>query len=120
MTDVWTYDMHYSMLNIQVAGFDWDGGNREKCRRHGLSLEEIEEFFRQGMVHVAPDIRHSEAERRFLAIGKSPVVTGKPVIVAFTLRESEGKRLIRPITARYMHAKELRKYEREIAGHDNG
>ena len=32
-----------------------------------------------------------------------------------TLRERAGEFLIRPISARYMHAKEIRAYEEEIA-----
>jgi len=31
-------------MGIGVAGFDWDEGNREKCRKHGVSLAEIEEI----------------------------------------------------------------------------
>lgn len=27
---------------MEVHGFDWDEGNREKCQAHGLQLEEIE------------------------------------------------------------------------------
>ena len=37
---------------MQVAGFDWDDGNREKCRKHGVSLAEIEALF-HGVVRVA-------------------------------------------------------------------
>jgi uncharacterized DUF497 family protein len=51
-----------------VAGFNWDEGNREKCRKHGVTIEEIE-------------------------------------------REIQKKRFIRPISARFMHAKEIKHYE---------
>lgn len=48
-----------------VEGFDWDAGNREKCQKHGVSLQEIENFFRSGgAVRVSPDMAHSEAEDR--------------------------------------------------------
>ena len=33
------------------------------------------------------------------------------MFVAFTLREREGKKFIRPVTARSMHKKESEKYE---------
>jgi uncharacterized DUF497 family protein len=89
---------------IQVEGFDWDEGNRAKCQKHSLSLDEIEEFFR-GKIFVAPDIKHAQCEERFLAVGRS--CSGKPMLVAFTLR----KNLIRPISARYMHNKEAKRYE---------
>ena len=97
---------------MKVAGFNWDKGNRAKCEKHGVSLEQIEIFF-QGEVSIAPDLKHSDAEERFLAIGKSD--TGKPMIVAFTLREAEEGNLIRPISARYMHAKEARRYDEAFA-----
>jgi uncharacterized DUF497 family protein len=25
-----------------LAGFDWDDGNRKKCQKHGVTLDEIE------------------------------------------------------------------------------
>ena len=91
-------------MNIQEDGFEWDEGNIAKCQKHGLSLEEIEVFF-QSRVFVAPDLKHSEDEERFLAVGYSP--NGKPMFVVFTLRGN----LIRPISARYMHKKEAQNYE---------
>jgi len=42
-------------MNIQ--GFDWDAGNREKCKNHGVSLEDVESVF----VHeplVSANIQH--------------------------------------------------------------
>ena len=95
-----------------VEGFDWDAGNRDKCGKHGLTIEEIEALF-LGPIRVAPDIRHSAAEQRLIAVGR--VGSGRPVFVAFTLRRIDGRTLIRPISARYMHAEEARRYE-----HDEG
>ena len=91
-------------MNIQEDGFEWDEGNIAKCQKHGLSLEEIEAFFRS-KVFVAPDVKHSGEEERFLAVGSSR--DGKPMFVVFTLRDN----LIRPISARYMHKKEAQNYE---------
>ena len=34
------------MMVLQVAGFDWDEGNRAKCRKHGVSVSEVEELFK--------------------------------------------------------------------------
>ena len=93
---------------LQVSGFDWDAGNRAKCAKHGLSREEIESLFR-GNPRVAPDLEHSSAEDRFIAVGRT--ASGRPLFVAFTLRGKERRRLIRPIPARYMHAKEIAAYE---------
>ena len=103
------------MTSRAVAGFDWDVGNRAKYRKHGVSLAEIEHVF--GHPHrIAPDIAHSFGETRFLAIGNG----GGPraIFVAFTLREIGGERLIRPISASYMHRKELEGYEEDIAQPD--
>ena len=97
-------------MNVQVLGFDWDTGNRRKCRQHGLALGEIEAFFRQESVFVMPDIHHSQVEERYIAYGPSPA-KGRPMFVAFTIRIKEGETLIRPISARYMHEKEAREYE---------
>ena len=43
----------------------------KKCQKHGLSQKEIEYFFQQTEVYVAPDPKHSDEEERFLAIGRS-------------------------------------------------
>jgi uncharacterized DUF497 family protein len=69
-------------------------------------------MFRQPLA-VFPDPAHSHHEERFKAIGKSDA--GRHIFVVFTLRWRQGTRLIRPITARYMHRKEVEHYEKEIA-----
>jgi uncharacterized protein len=93
-----------------VAGFDWDEGNREKCQRHGVSIVEIEGLFgRPHAIHV--DVEHSLAEERLKAIGRTGA--GRHVFLVFTLREHEGAVYIRPISARYMHRREIRHYEEE-------
>ena len=98
---------------MKVSGFDWDSGNLFKNEaKHDLSREVIEAFF-HGTVFVSPDLAHSTKEDRFLAIGRDE--NGRPMVVAFTFREKSGSKLIRPISARYMHAKEARKYEEAFA-----
>jgi hypothetical protein len=32
---------------MEFSGFDWDEGNRAKCRKHGIPTEVIESLFRQ-------------------------------------------------------------------------
>ncbi len=93
-----------------VAGFDWDTANRNKCEKHGVSIAEIEDLF-SGPVLVVPDSTHSKNEDRIRAIGRTQ--SGRFVFIVFTIRERGGKRLIRPISARYMHRKEVRHYEKE-------
>jgi uncharacterized DUF497 family protein len=99
-----------------VAGFDWDHGNTEKCCHRGLTVEEIEDLFR-GTIDVFPDVAHSIAETRFFAIGQTSA--GRHVFVAFTLRANPAGQLIRPISARFMHAKEVKHYAAQIASRQN-
>ncbi len=99
----------------QIDGFDWDAGNRAKCGKHGVTLAEIEAVFRHPH-HLFPDPNHSAAETRLLAIGKGN--GNRPIFVAFTLRFRSTMRLIRPISARFMHAREIEHYEQSIARAD--
>lgn len=77
-----------------------------------MSLQDIESVF-LGRVDVFPDPAHSQAETRYLGIGRA--ASGRHVFVAFTLRIRDGLRLIRPISARYMHDKEVKHYETQTA-----
>jgi uncharacterized protein len=99
-------------MNFEVGGFDWDEGNRAKCQTHGVSIAEIEALFAHGP-QIAPDPKHSADEDRLIAVGR--ISTGRPVFVAFTIRTIDSRRLIRAVTARYMHAKEITAYEKESA-----
>jgi uncharacterized DUF497 family protein len=92
---------------MDFAGFDWDAGNRAKCAKHGVSIETIEGLFTRPLA-ILPDAVHSVVERRFKAFGKAP--DGRSVFVVFTIRRGN---LIRPISARTMHAREIRTYEKE-------
>jgi hypothetical protein len=97
---------------VKFNGFDWDGGNRDKCQKHGVPVGEVESLF-LGMLLVAPDIRHSSSERRFRAVGLTS--QGRYLFVVFTMRETGETLLIRPISARYMHKKEVQAHEKEIS-----
>lgn len=86
--------------------FDWDAGNWPKCGKHGVSQEEIEEvFLGEPMVMKDP---HPD-EPRMRAIGKT--LAGRYVFLVFVLRERENQTKLRPISARYMHQKEIDYYE---------
>lgn len=87
-------------MSESVEGFNWDAGNRKKCQKHGLTLEEIETAF-LGPMHVFPDPAHSGLETRYLGIGKT--AAGRHILIAFTYRMKE-RRFIRPISARFMHS----------------
>ena len=73
-------------------------------------VSEVEELFSRPFL-IVPDTLHSETEERLWGIGKT--ASGRSVFLVFTIRERAGKRLIRPVSARYMHRKEVRDYEEE-------
>ena len=97
-------------MDESVAGFDWDKGNRAKCQKHGVSVAEVEGLFSRPLL-IIPDALHSETEDRLWGIGKT--ASGRSVFLVFTIRERSGKRFIRPVSARYMHRKEVRNYEED-------
>ena len=96
------------MLDLAaIEGFDWDDGNsRKSLEKHGVSQAEAEQVF-VGAPLIAEDIKHSQDEARFQALGET--VDGRRLHVTFTLRQ-DGKRL-RIISARDMNRKERAVYE---------
>lgn len=98
---------------LQCDGFDWDRGNRAKCQKHGLSIALIESLFARPLA-IVPSAADSQEERRFCAVGQTG--NGRRVFLVFTLRRKGDKPLIRPISARYMHKKEVESYEEENPG----
>ncbi len=95
---------------MEFDGFDWDNGNIFKVTKHGLTLDEIERLFLQG-VSVFEDNKHSNSEPRLIAVGIAST-NKKPVFVAFTIRVRDFKVLVRPISARFMKKKEMNAYEK--------
>jgi uncharacterized DUF497 family protein len=89
---------------MEFGGFDWDSGNIEKCQKHGVTLAEIEEVFARAVL-VLDDPFDVSLERRFRAIGTT--AGGRHIFVVFTLRSDQ----LRPLSARYMHDKEVKQYE---------
>jgi uncharacterized DUF497 family protein len=66
-----------------------------------------EQVFFNSPLLVLPDPRHSEAEPRFHALGKT--IEGRRLHITFTLRDAG--QLIRVISAKDMHRKERVIYE---------
>lgn len=97
---------------MEFDGFDWDYGNKNKCQKHGVSISEVESIFYKKPL-VAPDIKHSDQEQRFRTIGIT--LEGRYLFTIFTLRKKNNLIFIRPISARYMHKKETKNYEKEIS-----
>ncbi|MBU0998040.1 BrnT family toxin [Patescibacteria group bacterium] len=91
----------------KILAFEWDGGNLDKSyEKHGISPKETEEVFVSEELFVLPDNKHSQTEKRHIALGKTQ--EGKRLFVIFTLR---GKK-VRIVSARKMHKKEVEKYEK--------
>ncbi|OQY99550.1 MAG: hypothetical protein B6D41_01305 [Chloroflexi bacterium UTCFX4] len=86
-----------------VEGFDWDAGNaRKSADKHSVSQAEAEQVFFNAPLLVVADVKHSQAEARFHALGKTE--TGRLLHLTFTLRAEQT--LVRVISARLMHKKE--------------
>ena len=94
----------------RIEGFDWDEGNsRKSADKHGVGQAEAEQVFLNEPLLLAEDERHSRAEARFHALGRTDA--GRPVHVTFTLRHGGTK--VRVISARDMSRKERSHYEQE-------
>jgi uncharacterized DUF497 family protein len=90
----------------RCTGFEWDEGNLEKnWTLHRVAFWEAEEIFFNEPLVMAPDLKHSESEPRFLALGQAD--SGRLLFVSFTVRGS----LIRLISVRDMTRKEVSRYE---------
>jgi len=93
---------------MKVIGFDWDDGNWPKCGKHGVSKEEIEAVF-WNIPAVQPD--PFPDEERLRAIGRND--EDRYIFAVFILRTTDAGNLIRPVSARYMHEKEIVSYEQQ-------
>lgn len=96
----------YMIDLIHFKGFEWDKGNIDKSyQKHGITPKETEELFLDENVLLVEDIKHSQREERFIAIGKT--TQGKILLAIFTVRDDK----IRIISARTANQKERRRYE---------
>ena len=98
------------MIDLTVIeGFDWDDGNsRKSLEKHRVTQAEAEQVF-SSEVLLAEDLKHSQDEARYQALGST--ADGRLLHVTFTLRDESRK--IRVISARDMHRKERAYYEQE-------
>ena len=92
-----------------IIGFDWDTGNARKNEQHGVTQAEAEQSFFDPRLLLIEDVKHSDDERRFHALGVT--ADGRRLHVTFTLRSDDT--LIRVISARDMHRKERNIYDHE-------
>ena len=98
--------MQMPIVPVKLGGFDWDSGNLSNCLSHGVSLAEIEALF-AGDVYVVRDTIMA-GERRTLVFGNGD---GRWIFCVFTWR---GGR-IRPVSVRFMHAKEVKRYAEKVS-----
>ena len=90
----------------KLAGFEWDQGNNDRnLIKHNVENWECEQIFFNDPLIVHDDPKHSIAENRFAAFGKTDAE--RLLVVIFTIRS----RLIRVISARKMNRKERSFYE---------
>jgi len=94
----------------EIHGLDWDNGNWPKCAKHGLTKDAIEAAL-SGELVIFDDPYDADIESRFRAIGKDKA--DREIFIVFCLRHRDGETLIRPISARYMHPREVAYYERQ-------
>ncbi len=90
-------------------GFDWDEANSNKnWHLHSVTDGECEDVFFNLPLIVAVDKKHSEAETRFFALGRTDAE--RWLFIAFTVKNN----LIRVIFAREMTKSEVRIYVEKI------
>ncbi len=95
------------------VGFDWDEGNARKNEKHGVSKPEVEQVFLNAPLLLADDVKPSQREPRFHALGRTDL--DRWLQITFT--ERENGTLIRPISARDMSRREGAVYEQAIEAH---
>lgn len=93
-------------VNKKAFEFEWDMGNSQKPKNHGLTLEETEEaFFDENKVNFS-DWQHSVTEQRITLLGLTK--KGKLLNITYTIRGNK----VRVITARPINKKEVKLYEK--------
>ena len=93
----------------RITGFAWDEGNARKNEKHSVLPTEAEQVFFNPPLLLSDDVRHSQVEQRFHALGKTH--GGRLLHITFAVREEAAK--IRIVSARDMHRKERTIYEQE-------
>lgn len=93
---------------LKPLEFDWDEHNIEKnWEKHNVNFKECEEIFFNEPLKTFYDVKHSQEEVRFIALGKTD--ENRKLFIAFTIRS----RKIRVISARDMSQKERGIYEQK-------
>lgn len=104
--------LQYTSIVIKVLPkavfFEWDKGNIDKnLKRHAVSNQEVEEVFFDRYIKIFENIKHSQKEKRFTALGVTD--KNRKLYLSFTIRNQK----IRIISARDQSKKERRLYEEQ-------
>lgn len=96
------------MLDLsQTIGFDWDEANSGKsASKHSVSRAEAEQIFFDEQLMLADDVKPSQDEPRYHALGQT--IEGRLLHVTFTLRDNQTR--IRVIFARDANRRERAAY----------
>jgi uncharacterized protein len=88
--------------------FEWDRQKAEaNTRKHGVGFDEAASAFADPLSVTVPDLRHSQAEQRYVLFGRSE--RGRLLAVM----HAERATAIRIISARQVTPRERREYEEE-------
>ena len=99
-------------IDKKPAEFEWDEGNRAKnWTKHRVLWQECEDVFFNEPLFILPDIKHSDKEERYHALGHTN--KDRLLFVSFTIRKGN----IRVISAREMSRKERNIYNEQKEKH---
>lgn len=93
----------------KIVVFEWDKGNIDKnYLEHHVTNKEAEQIFKNSQNFIFASKKHSVIEKRYMIWG----ITNekRKLTIFFTVRNNK----IRVISARNMHKKERREYEKKI------
>ncbi len=90
---------------MKLKAFDWDKGNLDKnLVKHKVDFREAEEIFFNKPVKYYPDTKHSQKEKRYIALGKTN--KSRKLTIIFTKRKNK----IRIISSRDQNKRERKQY----------
>lgn len=93
------------VIKIIPRKFDWNKGNKEKnLAKHKVNYYECEQVFFHKPLHILRDKKHSQKEKRYIAIGQTK--RKRQLFIIFIMRNNK----VRIISARDLSRKERRIY----------
>jgi uncharacterized protein len=90
----------------KIDGFEWDIGNLEHIKKHGIKIDECEQVFFNKPFVLNQDEIHSQTEDRFRVYGQTD--KNRLLTLIFTIRSNK----FRVISARAQSKKERREFHK--------